>query len=271
MTGISLCKSDVGPSGYTPPKTWNSKDMNAPQLDLYRKIQQYNRIKGRHYDREVLIDVSEVPSSEGTGTGVPGQQGNGRQPSQAKQLRNEIAAVIITQSAHLQQGMQEDVYEVVGELNIFFDAVGLTLNGLGVVVGAAEAKTAFAAAAGGALGFRNSATKSFLAEQTQFAILTEMEALWTDGLARIQARLQSEKPEDEDERYSLQDVGQDIYRLYSSGWLRDAVATLAKRAQEDKTTALNKLQPMSGEKQQSSSTAKQESQGTTEAPAGSKK
>ncbi len=221
MTGIPLEKED--PWSYEPPQKWELDKLNAAEKELYKKVQYYNKLKHRPFDEEALKGFAPPDPSDVL--------------AELTQLRNEIAAVMLAQAVHFQAGMTRDVFEVTSELETGFDLVGLVLNATGAVTGGAVDKAAYNAAAGAVLGLRNSLGKNILAEQTKFAILSQMEALWLKKNAEILTNLNAKK----DDVYSLQEVAEDIRQLTTSAWLQNAVAELARTATNAKADAEEKV------------------------------
>lgn len=219
MAGVGLEKEKLG-EGYTPPRAWELDRMSAPDREFYTKIQLYNRAKNRPFDSRVVSEKDP-------------------EIKDIRTLRNEIVMTMLLKVEHFQHGMTRDVYEATSSLETLFDAFGLVFNGLGAVTGGVGEKAAYNAAAGGLLGLRNSLAKNFLAQQTQSAILAQMSALWKAHEAELIDKLND--ADIEETNYSLQQAAYDVYGAFTSAWLQDAVATLAKTANEADKKAQEKL------------------------------
>lgn len=168
-------------------------------------------------------------------------------------LRNRIVFQMMTLIEHYHEGTTTDVYEITAELETLFDFAGLAVGGAGAVAGDASFKAAMNAIGAGLIGARTSMSKNILAEQTKFALVLQMEALWENKKADIISHITDSK--NTDKLYSLENATTDLYNYFSAGSLKQAVAEMVKTAQEKKNAADKKLDSAQKNTDRSSATA----------------
>lgn len=154
-------------------------------------------------------------------------------PADRTAWRNRIAFTFLTLIKHYHEGTTDDLYELTATISSGFDLFSMVMGTLGGVTGDAEQKSIYAALAALGIGTRASLSRNILAEQTTSAILQQMDAMRLEQEARVRTALAAP-----DSRYSLAAALTDLYDYYTAGSVKDAVAELAKSAQQSKDRAL---------------------------------
>lgn len=154
-------------------------------------------------------------------------------PTERTAFRNRIAFTFLTLIKHYHEGTTDDLYELTATISSGFDLFSMTMGTLGSVAGDAHQKSVYAALAALGIGTRASLSKNILAEQTTSAILQQMDAMRLEQEARIRRALSAP-----DSQYPLPAALTDLYDYYTAGSVKDAVAELAKSAQQAKDRAL---------------------------------
>ncbi|HZW07760.1 MAG TPA: hypothetical protein VFF65_11620 [Phycisphaerales bacterium] len=159
-------------------------------------------------------------------------------PADRRRLRDEIAYTFLTLIKHYHEGTTDDVYELTAAISTSFDLFAMAMGGLGAATGAAHDKSVYSALAAFGVGTRGSLARNILAEQTTQAILQQMDAMRLQQETRIRNNLKDL----DDGAYSLKAVLTDLFDFYTAGSVKDAVAGLAKSAQNAKDTAKRELE-----------------------------
>ncbi|MBY0308670.1 MAG: hypothetical protein K2Q09_08005 [Phycisphaerales bacterium] len=152
------------------------------------------------------------------------------------ETRDRIAFTMLTLIKHYHEGTTDDVYELTASLATSFDFFSMAMGGLGAATGSSADKAGFSALAALGVGARSSLSRNILAEQATHAILQQMDATRIAHEARIRRALRTP-----DDQYPLHVALADLYDFYTAGSLKDAVADLAKGAQDAKRSAQEQL------------------------------
>lgn len=153
-------------------------------------------------------------------------------PVRRTALRNDIAYSILTLIKHYHDGTTDDVYELTASIASAFDVFAMAMGGLGAATGSSADKAVYSALAAFSVGTRSALSKNILAEQTSQAILMQMEAMRIEQETKVRMAL---KQPDGD--YPLQAALTDLFDFYTSGSVKEAVASLSKGAQDARETA----------------------------------
>lgn len=160
------------------------------------------------------------------------------QTSEADRLkaRNRIAYTFLTLIKHYHEATTDDVYELTAAISTGFDLFSMAMGGLGAATGTSSDKALYSALAAFGVGARGSLSRNILAEQTTQAILQQMDAMRLEQEAKLRRNLKLD-----DTAYPLHAALTDLYDYYTAGSVKDAVAELARSAQQAKDRAKSQL------------------------------
>lgn len=150
--------------------------------------------------------------------------------------RNRIAYTFLTLIKHYHEATTDDVYELTAAISTGFDLFSMAMGGLGAATGTSSDKAVYSALAAFGIGARSSLSKNILAEQTTQAILQQMDAMRLEQESKIRRNLKLD-----DTAYPLHAALTDLYDYYTAGSVKDAVAELARSAQQAKDRAKKQL------------------------------